>query len=229
MRTVFLATMLVSVLTAVIAGVVPALRASALSPVTVLKDEALNTSGGSHKSRLTAGLVVAQVALSLLLLTCAGLFIRSLQNAQKADPGFDPDHVLSGSFDLDPMGYSAATGIEFDRQVLTRVRQLPGVQSATLADFSPLSFTIHSDGVMPEGYVPRPHESIEVDRGIVGPGYLRNPAHASACRARLHRRRTTNPPQPVAIVNRGLRRPLLAGPECHRQARADQTGDGTPW
>jgi len=49
---------------------------------------------------------------------------------------------------------------------------LPGVQSATLADFAPLNFTIHSDFVQPEGYVPRPHESMEVDRGQVGPGYL---------------------------------------------------------
>jgi len=169
---VFLATMLISVLTAVIAGVVPALRATGVSPVTVLKDEALSTSGGMHKSRISAGLVIAQVALSLLLLACAGLFIRSLQNAQKADPGFDPSHVFLASYDLDPMGYSDEKGTEFDRQLLTRLNQLPGVQSATLADFSPLSFTIHSDGVTPEGYVPRLHESIEVDRGKVGPNYL---------------------------------------------------------
>jgi len=170
--TVFLVTMLVSALTAVIAGVVPALRATSLSPVTVLKDEALSTSGGMHKSRISGGLVIAQVALSLLLLACAGLFVRSLQNAQKADPGFDPSHVFLATYDLDPMGYSDEKGTEFDRQLLARLNQLPGVQSATLADFSPLSFTIHSDGVMPEGYVPRLHESIEVDRGKVGPNYL---------------------------------------------------------
>ena len=144
---VMLATLLVSVLTAAFSGIIPALRASSLSPVAVLKDEALSTSGGLSKSRLTSSLVVAQIALSLLLLTCAGLFIRSLQNARNSAPGFDPNHVLLTSFDLDPMGYTGAQGIEFDRQILARVRQLPGVQSATMADFSPLSFTIHSDGV----------------------------------------------------------------------------------
>jgi predicted permease len=169
---VFLATFLVSVFTAVAAGAIPALRASRLSPVSVLKDEALSTSGGLSKSRLTSGLVIAQIALSLLLLTCAGLFVRSLQKAQNSDVGFDPNHVLLTTFDLDPVGYSRATGTEFDRQLLARVKALPGVQSVTLADFSPLNFTIHSDFVQPEGYVPRQHESMEVDRGTVGPGYL---------------------------------------------------------
>lgn len=169
---VFLATLLVSILTAFVAGAVPALRASRLSPVSVLKDEALSTSGGLSKSRLTASLVIAQVALSLLLLTCAGLFVRSLQNARTSNVGFDPNHVLLTTFDLDPVGYSRATGAEFDRQLIARVKALPGVQSVTLADFSPLNFTIHSDFVQPEGYIPRLHESMEVDRGTVGPGYL---------------------------------------------------------
>ena len=80
-RTVMLGTIVVSLLTAVISGIVPALRASSLSPVSVLKDEALNTSGGIHKSRLSGSLVIAQVALSLLLLVCAGLFVRSLQQS----------------------------------------------------------------------------------------------------------------------------------------------------
>jgi predicted permease len=169
---VTLVTILISILTAVISGVVPALRASALSPVTVLKDEALSTSGGLHKSRLTSGLVVVQVALSLVLLTCAGLFVRSLANARSLNPGFDANHVYLASYDLSPTGYTSAQEVEFNRQLLARVRSIPGVQSATLADFSPLSFTIHSDGIMPEGYVPRPHESIEADRGLVETDYL---------------------------------------------------------
>jgi putative ABC transport system permease protein len=170
--TVLLVTLLVSAFTAAVSGLIPALRASSLSPVSVLKDEALSTSGGLAKSRLTSSLVVAQIALSLLLLTCAGLFVRSLRNAQRADPGFDINNVLLISFDLDPVGFNRAQGIEFDRQLLARVKQLPGVQSVTLAEFSPLSFTMHSDGIMPEGYVPHLHESMEVDRARVAPGYL---------------------------------------------------------
>lgn len=169
---VLLAAVLVSSFTAVVSGVVPALRTATLSPVTVLKDEALNTAGGLGKSRIAAGLVVTQVALSLVLLTCAGLFVRSFANAQQSNPGFDPEHMFLASFDLDPMGYSTEKALEFDKQLLARIQALPGVQSATIADFSPLSFTIHSYGVLPEGYVPRPHESIEVDGSVVGPQYL---------------------------------------------------------
>jgi predicted permease len=200
---VLLAAILVSILTAVFSGILPALRASAVSPMSVLKDEALNTSGGLHKSRLTSGLVVAQIALSLILLTCAGLFFRSLDKAQRADPGFDPNHVLLASFDLGPMGYNNAREIEFNQQLLARLRALPGVQSATVADFSPLSFTIHSDGVLPEGYVPRPHESMEVDRGIVGSEYLqtlRTPLRAG----RDFTDQDNADTQPVAIVNQAF-------------------------
>jgi predicted permease len=170
---VLLATFFVAALTAVLSGAVPALRASSLPPVTVLKDEALSTSGGLGKSRLTSGLAAAQIGLSLVLLVCAGLFVRSLVNAEKAFPGFNANNVLLASYDLDPMGYSDSKAMEFHRQVLERVKAVPGVTSATLADFSPLSFTMHSDGVMPEGYVPRVHESVEADRGNVGPDYLR--------------------------------------------------------
>jgi predicted permease len=200
---VLLAAILVSILTAMVSGAAPALRASAVSPMSVLKDEALNTSGGLHKSRLTSSLVIAQIALSLLLLTCAGLFFRSLDKAQKADPGFDPNHVLLASYDLGPMGYDNARQIEFNQQLLARLRALPGVQSATVADFSPLSFTIHSDGVLPEGYVPQPHESMEVDRGIVGPEYLqtlRTPLRAGRDFTNQDNANT----QPVAIVNQAF-------------------------
>jgi len=200
---VFLATILVSIATAAVSGIVPALRASGLSPVSVLKDEALSTSGGLSKSRLSSTLVVAQVALSLLLLTCAGLFIRSLLNAQKSDPGFDPNHVLLISFDLDPMGYSDAKGLEFERQLVERVKQLPGVQSATLADFSPLSFTIHSEGILPEGYVPAPHQSVEADRGKVGPGYLQT-MRTPLLAGRDFTEQDNAAAQPVAIVNQAL-------------------------
>jgi predicted permease len=201
--TVLIATVVVSILTAVVSGVVPALRASSLSPISVLKDEALNTSGGMQKSRLAGGLVIAQVALSLLLLACAGLFVRSLEKAQQSDPGFDPSHVLLASFDLDPMGYSTQTGMEFDRQLLERVKELPGVQSATLAEFSPLSFTIHSEGVLPEGYVPHLHESMEVDRGKVGPDYLKT-LRTPLIAGRDFTAQDNAATQPVAIVNQAF-------------------------
>jgi len=167
-----LATVAVSVLTAVIFGILPALRSSSVPPIAVLKEEAGSVSSGLHRSRLASGLVVAQIALSLLLLICAGLFTRSLQKAQRVDPGFDPDHMLLQSFELRPMGYSRDQGIEFDKQLLAKVGALPGVESVTLADFSPLSYTIRSTGIVVEGYLPRLHESMEIDWARVGPNYF---------------------------------------------------------
>jgi len=171
---VFLVALLVSVVTALTFGVLPALRISCMAPVAVLKEEALSVSGGLHKSRLSTLLVVTQISLSLLLLICAGLFARSMENARHSDPGFKSDHVMLASFALGPAGYSQAKGVEFCRQLLGRLAELPGVQSATVADFSPFSFTLHTERyAQPEGYLPRLHESMEMDRARVGPNYLR--------------------------------------------------------
>lgn len=199
-RLVLLTTLLISMLTAVIFGTVPALRSSKIAPVTVLKEEAGTISGGLHKSRLSSGLVAAQISLSLLLLICAGLFTRSLRNAQQLDPGFDPNHVLLATYELGPAGYSEPQGISFDRQLLAKLEALPGIESATLADFSPLSFTLHSDIVHPDGYVPRLYESMEIDRANVGPNYfrtLRTPLVAGRDLTVLD----TEKSQRVAIVN----------------------------
>ncbi|MFY9805228.1 MAG: ABC transporter permease [Candidatus Acidiferrales bacterium] len=170
---VLLATMLIAVLTGVIFGVLPALRASDLAPSSVLKEEGSAASGGARKARLASTLVVAQIALSLFLLVCAGLFIRSFRAAQKVNPGFNPDHVFIASYSLFPAGYDAATGIEFHRQLLAKLEALPGVESATLADWVPLGYTSDATTVNPEGYVPQPHESMDVNDSCVGPNYLR--------------------------------------------------------
>jgi predicted permease len=202
-RRVMLATIALSLLTAAVSGAAPAFRASRLSPATVLKDESLSSSGGRRKSRLTSGLVIAQIGLSLLMLTSAGLFVRSLENAQKADPGFDGNNVLLMTFELDPMGYREKDGMELQRQVLARVRHLPAVESATLADFSPLSFTIHSDSELPEGYNPRPHEDMVVDRGDVGTNYaatMRTPLVAG----RDFSDHDTSDSQPVVMINQAF-------------------------
>ena len=157
-------------------------------------------SGGVHKSRLSRALVVAQISLSLLLLISAGLFIRSLKNAQRLDPGFDPNHVLVASYDLGALGYSQDQGIAFHRQLLSKLSALHGVESATLADFSPLSFTIHSENIQPEGYLPRSGESMLVLSAIVSPNYLRT-MRTTIIAGRDFAEQDTAGTQLVAIVN----------------------------
>ena len=199
-RSVMLATLVISVLAAVVSGMLPALRTLRLDPAAVLKEEEARVSGGLHRSLLSKGLVVAQISLSLLLLISAGLFARSFENEQRADPGFDPNHVLLASYDLAPAGYSRAQGITFDQSLLAKLQALPGVNSVTLADFSPLSFTLHSDSVLPEGYVPQRHESMEIDRAVVSPDYFQT-LRTSLVGGREFTSHDDDRSQPVAIVN----------------------------
>jgi predicted permease len=187
-RTVLLVTLGISIVTALIFGSLPALRTSRLAPIAVLKEEAGSMTAGQHKSRLSSALI------------CAGLFTRSLQNAQRLDPGFDPNRVLLAWYELGPMGYSKAQGIAFDQQLLTKLEVLPGVDSVTLADFSPLSFTLHSDDVQPDGYVPQPGESMEIDRAVVGPDYFRT-LRTPLVAGRDFTAADSEKSQPVAIVN----------------------------
>jgi predicted permease len=198
---VLLATSLASLLTALVFGVVPALRSASVPLVAVLKEEAGSTSVALSKARLSSSLVVAQISLSLLLLVSAGLFTRSLQKARQTDPGFDADHVLLASYELGPSGYSDAQAIAFHQRLLARLEAIPGVQSATLADFAPLNFTIHSETVQPQGYVPQPRESMDVDCASVGPNYLRT-LRTPLLAGREFTSRDVETSQPVAMVNR---------------------------
>ena len=171
-RTVLLATLGFSLLTGVIFGILPALRASSEAPVNVLKEDAGSTSGGMRKARLASGLVVAQISLSLLLLVGAGLFIRSFMSAQFINPGFNAHGVLVGSYDLFTAGYSEESGAEFDRQLVAKLQTLPGVESVALSSRIPLGMG-GSTSVKPEGYEPQANESMETRDAAITPNYLR--------------------------------------------------------
>jgi len=202
-RFVLLVTLAISILTGMIFGILPALRSSSLAPAAVLKEDSGTASGGLHKARLASALVVAQMSLSLLLLICAGLFIRSFREGQRFDPGFNPNHVLLASFDLFPAGYSSADGIEFQRQLLAKLEALPGIQSATLADWAPLGFISDMATVQAEGFVPQRNESMQVREAAVGPNYFRT-MQIPLLAGREFTSQDAKKTQPVVIVNQAL-------------------------
>src|SRR5712691_9842775 len=171
-RTVLLATLVISVLTGVIFGILPALRSSSVAPVAVLKEDTGSASGGLKKARLASGLVVAQISLSLLLLICAGLFIRSFLSAQQINPGFNSHNVLTASYDLFTAGYSDEKGADFDRQLVAQLEALPGIQSVALSSRVPLGLGGGSTSVKPEGYVSQANESMETQVAIITPNYF---------------------------------------------------------
>lgn len=160
-------------MTALVFGLVPALRASRPDVAGELKDAAGSVTAGTARGRLRQTLVVAQVALSLLLLVCAALFVRSLGRAQLVDPGYSLRQGLIASLDLLPNGYDEPRGIVFFQQLLQRLSSLPQVESATVAQAMPLDISTGSDmGVDIDGYQPREGEEVHAYYNRVAPRYF---------------------------------------------------------
>ena len=155
-------------------GLIPAWQGASSSVVTALKESAAAVTASPRRARLRQMLVVTQVALSLILLVSAGLFARSLQNAQAADLGFSTRNGLLASVDLLQAGYDAVRGRAFFETLQARVRELPGVESATLTHRMPLGFGGTSDfGAKVDGYTPAPNEEITLYYSRVGSDYLK--------------------------------------------------------
>ncbi|MGA7243096.1 MAG: ABC transporter permease, partial [Terracidiphilus sp.] len=126
----------------------------------------------SRNRKLLSALVVAQIALSLPLLLCSGLLLRTLRNLAVANPGFEQDHVLTATVGVNIAGYSRDEEQAIRHKILGRVSALPGVKVATLTDWIPMALNQKKVDAYPEGYVPRPHESLMVLDAEVGPRYF---------------------------------------------------------
>jgi len=154
-------------------GLAPALQSTDRALVGTLGDEATAVVGGGRRQRLRHALVVAQVALSAVLLVSAGLLVRSARNARALDTGFRSHGMLLGSLDLLGSAYTPPRGLVFYRRLLERARALPGVESVTLARRVPLGFGgTSADGIEVEGYdapADAPHFTFFNE---VGPRYL---------------------------------------------------------
>ena len=147
-------TLVVAIGAAMVFGLAPALLASRAEPAIALKEEAGNVMGG-RRGWMRSTLVVAQVALSIITLVSAGLFLRSLGKAQAYQPGFNPQNVVLASTLLFPGRYSAPAGRDFFRRAVERLEAMPEVQSATLIRLIPLGFEgTSSSDVVVEGYTP---------------------------------------------------------------------------
>ena len=161
-----------SLVAGMLCSALPAWRSSHAPAIEVLKAESASVSGGSRNRKLLSGLVVAQIALSLPLLICSGLFLRTLRNLAAANPGFQQDHILTASVGLNIAGYSNDEARLIRHKILDRVSALPGVEVATLTDWIPMTLIQKRTDAYPEGYVPHPHESLLVENAEVGPRYF---------------------------------------------------------
>jgi predicted permease len=201
----------VTAATAIIFGLVPALQGSASSVMSALKESATSVTATPRRGRLRKALVVAQVALSLVLLVSAGLFLRTLANAQSIDPGFSTRNGVLAAIDLLPAGYDAPRGRAFQQLVLSRVREMPGVEAASLTQRMPLGFGGGSDMVVSiDGYSPSPNEEMMAYYSRVGSDYLRTLGiHLVA--GRDFTDRDTADASGVVVINETMARRYFAG------------------
>jgi predicted permease len=166
-------TTLVAIAASLAFGLVPALGVSKVELVTALKGTG---SDGRTHSRLRSSFLVAQVSMSVLLLIAAGLFIRGFRNAQSFDMGFDTDHVLTASVDLETRGYTETRGREFIRAIVERLEGAPGIVSANALDIIPVTLSNATDQMIRQGEpMPAPDRPLppNVYVNAVGPGHFR--------------------------------------------------------
>ena len=164
-------TLAVSILTGLLAGLAPALRATRLDLISSLKEHISHSSAGESRLPLNKTLVVAQVALSLFLLIGAGLFVRSLQNLKDQDAGFDRENVTLFELDLGP-DYPVSRRVPLYKQLLARLEALPGTRAASFSSYSLLSGTSQSMKASVDGYTPPPDEDMICKQLWVTPQYF---------------------------------------------------------
>ena len=158
----------ISVLTGMIFGLAPAIRATRPNLATDLKERSGQTAHIRGRWNPRSILVMAQVAFSVVALVGAGLFVRSLRNAMQFDPGFDATHLGIVVFNVADQGYSQAQGRDFQRRVLERARATPGVAAATLSNDWPFHVS-RSRTMSIEG---RDNAGQIILSELVGPGFF---------------------------------------------------------
>jgi predicted permease len=226
----------VSLLTGILAGAAPGIQATRPDLVPALRDDVPGRSGSS-RVMLRRLLVVTQVAISLLLLIGASLFVRSLVNLRQLDAGFRRERTLVAFVDPSRTGYKGQREREFYERMRSSVERLPGVRSVSLASITPLGGMRWNGDFSVEGYEFKPEDQKYVDMNSVGPRYFEtmgiplllgrefreedNPAVIPDPPETLEARRS-EPPEPpgprVAIVTESFARKFLAvgSPVGHR-------------
>jgi putative ABC transport system permease protein len=193
--------LVLSLVTALLFGLAPALRATGHDLVSAIKGESSERGGADH-GRVRKWLVTVQVALCLILLVGSGLFVRTLRNSLESDLGFEPRQALAARFNLGFLQYGPERTTAFVDDLLQRVRAVPGVRSASVATLVPFQGGGFR-GTMAEigGYVPAPDEEIRFDYVAVTAEYI------TALGMRLVEGRAINASdieggRPVAVINR---------------------------
>ncbi|HXN47514.1 MAG TPA: ABC transporter permease [Bryobacteraceae bacterium] len=200
---------LISLAAALLSGISPALHALRTNLNEHLKEGGRSATPGAHSQRLRGVFVAAQVALALVALVGAGLFMRSFWAARAIDPGFDARHVLVSQFHLSSAGYTDDQRTQFCVRLQDRLEGAPGIVGVSYADRIPLGFGLGpSSDLEIQGYVPRQGENMVVSRNRVGPGYFAT-LRIPVLEGREFTSHDDAAAQPVIVINQTFARRFL--------------------
>lgn len=167
-------TLAVSVLTGLVFGLVPALQTTRPDLVSSLKDDAIGTSNQRFRRLgLRDSLVISQLALSLVLLISAALFVRSLRHAVNFDPGFAAQNIVTAALDTRAARFNREQGQAFYQQMVERISNVPGVSDATFTVVVPISGGGQRRNAVIDGYQPQPSEDMELNTNVIGEAFFR--------------------------------------------------------
>ena len=166
-------TFIITLLSAMLFGVAPAMRAARVDVQTVIKEGGRGAGMGGVRDRLRTGLIVAELAVALVLLVGAGLLIRSSLALQRVNPGFDPSGVLSTRFALPAAAYpDRATVVRTFQKLAEAAARIPGVTAAAITTQVPMGAGGNGNGLIPEGVALESRNAINSRLRMVTPGYF---------------------------------------------------------
>jgi predicted permease len=165
--------LVIGIAAAILAGMLPALQATRIAPAGELKDGGRGATSGQARLRWRQALVATEVALAVVLVSAAGLMIRSVRNLLAIDSGFRAEHVLTMRLSTPSIWYTDSASVSaFWDELRRRVAAVPGVEDAGAVRLLPLATDMGDWGLQVEGYTPPPNQGTPGDWQIVTPGYL---------------------------------------------------------
>ena len=203
-RTVLLYALAMALFTGLVTGLLPGLRAGRAELVGALKEGGRGTGTAARRHALRNSLVVAQICVSVALLVCAGLFVRTARNATDIDMGFELENRLMVTVDMGLAGYDEERGQAFHQDLIERVRSLPGVVSAATGQYVPVGYMNEGVRLQIEGKVEAPDEPPKQTlTNVVTPDFFRT-LGTPLLEGREFTVDDDDEGRPVAIVNQAL-------------------------
>ena len=220
-----------AILTGVVCGIAPAFAAVRTSVNDALKEGGrTGTSGGGH-ARLRSALVISEIAVALVLLAASGLLLRSFEKMRQVNLGYQPDHTLSASYGLPQKQYATQVAVnEFNKELVRRLQQLPGVKSVGLTTFLPASGNNSNSVFVAEGYVAPKDADMDLATSIQVEGDYFRAMGIPLLHGRFFTPDDKEGAQLVIIVNRKLAEQSWPGQDpIGKRLRLGTLATQTPW